>query len=624
MNKGRNSKRQSRWMFLLCVALVVSMLIGAAILKAKISENIKRDAMELTSEYVGAVNAALFRQQQMLQKTADFFSQRGVPSKDEIGGKLQNLGSITDFDNLCYIDGSGSWSTSDEIDIEAVRSSEAYSEARHGTTTISEKALKVSRDVNAIAMYTPVYSDGEVKGVLAGFIYSDSIGRMLAFDVNTQNIFLLVDDNTDVLGINNDSKFKTQGYDFNTFIFRFKYKGRIKAESIKAAMKEGGFSSVRYTYYGDDKYMTYAPFGVSRWYLIKLVPYSDVLAPYSSVIAIFIVMCIAVSVAGVIMVILIRDIDLKITALEKINQRYSFLDTEQNSITYTYNRTSRAVELNGAVEQILGKEFAALDSVNLMTIIERLHPEDQDFIKALRKKIEEGDKQFVKEIRVMNPAGKYGWYKLTGIVIDESPGENGKIVGNVQSTDEEIDREHALRRRAETDLLTGLLNKITMEDSVNSIINERPHGVYYFYIIDLDNFKEVNDNLGHAMGDNVLVEVADKLRQIFSEYDCIGRIGGDEFAVLLNVPEGMNLEKNNLVEVKAKALNNSLRATYSNGDIRVNVSASIGIARYDENSKDYSRLYKHADEILYYSKRRGKDQYNFYEAIDNMKDDIED
>nr|MCR5235032.1 GGDEF domain-containing protein [Lachnospiraceae bacterium] len=121
----------------------------------------------------------------------------------------------------------------------------------------------------------------------------------------------------------------------------------------------------------------------------------------------------------------------------------------------------------------------------------------------------------------------------------------------------------------------------------------------------------------------VLVEVADKLRQIFSEYDCIGRIGGDEFAVLLNVPEGMNLETNNLVEVKARALNNSLRTTYSDGDIRVNVSASIGIAKYDENSKDYNRLYKHADEILYYSKRRGKDQYNFYEKIDELKKDEE-
>lgn len=153
--------------------------------------------------------------------------------------------------------------------------------------------------MNAIAMYTPVYSDGEVKGVLGGFIYSDHVGRMLAFDVNTQSIFLLVDDNTEVLGINNDSKFKTQGYDFNTFIGRFKYKGSIRAESIKKAMEEGGFSSVRYTYYGDDKYMTYAPFGVSRWYLIKLVPYSDAIAPYTTMFTIFIVMCIVILAAGV-------------------------------------------------------------------------------------------------------------------------------------------------------------------------------------------------------------------------------------------------------------------------------------------------------------------------------------
>ncbi len=69
----------------------------------------------------------------------------------------------------------------------------------------------------------------------------------------------------------------------------------------------------------------------------------------------------------------------------------SFLDAKHSSITYTYNRTSRAVELNGAVEQILGKEFVGLASLNLMTLIERLHPDDQDFIKALKKKQRIGD-----------------------------------------------------------------------------------------------------------------------------------------------------------------------------------------------------------------------------------------
>lgn len=68
-----------------------------------------------------------------------------------------------------------------------------------------------------------------------------------------------------------------------------------------------------------------------------------------------------------------------------------FLDAKHSSITYTYNRTSRAVELNGAVEQIIGKEFVGLASVNLMTLIERLHPDDQDFIKALKKKQRIGD-----------------------------------------------------------------------------------------------------------------------------------------------------------------------------------------------------------------------------------------
>ncbi len=84
-------------------------------------------------------------------------------------------------------------------------------------------------------------------------------------------------------------------------------------------------------------------------------------------------MGIVILVAAVIMAFMLREIFSEISGLEKINNRYSFLDVKHSSITYTYNRTSRAVELNGAVEQILGKELVGLASVNLMSHGDRFH-----------------------------------------------------------------------------------------------------------------------------------------------------------------------------------------------------------------------------------------------------------
>lgn len=611
----KNRKQTDLFIILLYAVIILSMIAYAIFLHRRIRDNVKQDAMQITSEYAGVLNAEMSEQQIMLRTVGEMISGDALFNTDP-QNELKKACSVSGFDYLCFTDDSGTWSTADDLDVKSIMSNEAFSEAKNGSASVSGTAVEITKGVKAVAMYTPVYSDGEVRGVLTGCITADSVGKMLAMDVNTKSVFILIDDETNVLGINNDSKFKVQGYDFNTFLNRFKYKNRKEADNIRAALKEGGFDSLRYSYYGEEKYLSYYPFGISNWYLIKFISYTDARAPYLPMFNGFIVMCVAIIAALVFAAFLIRGYSSIILALEESNQRYERFNKEKNSVTYTYNRTSRAVELNGAVEEIFGKEFANLKSVNLMTLLEKLHPEDQNFVKVLRKKLDNGEKQFANEIRIMNPEGEYGWYKISGILF----GDNGiTIVGNVQSSDEEIDREHALRRKAETDLLTGLLNKITMEDSVNALISEKPHGVYYFYIIDLDNFKEVNDNLGHAMGDTVLVEVADKLRQIFSEFDRIGRIGGDEFAVLLNVPENMNLANNNLVEIKAKAINNSLRNTYSDGDKRVNVSASIGISRYDENNRDYGSLYKSADEILYYSKKHGKDQYNICDSTDGMK-----
>ncbi|MCR5420801.1 MAG: diguanylate cyclase [Lachnospiraceae bacterium] len=616
MEKKININKNTQWtagsMIILYSLIIISLIIYLSFIKSKINERIKQDALNLTSEYVEVLNNELKEQQVLLEYIAGNLSRATELSGREIMDELRKTSEIGIFDRLCYIDSSDPVSTDDSLYIDEIIANEAYDQAMHGNTSISPIAVEIVKDKNSIIICTPVYSADKIRGVLTGIIYPESIGNMLAFDSNTKNVFLLLDDNSKILGINNAAEFKTQWYDFETLLGRFRYKGKAISNIVISSMDIGAFGTLRCEYYGENKHMTYVPIGISEWYLVKLIDYTDVYSPYAPLLNGFYIICVIIIISGAAIGLIIRDLINKMAEINAINRRYSLIDAEQNSLTYTYNRTSRAVELHGAVEQILGKEFVALSSLNLMTLIERMHPEDQDFIKALSKKLSAGDKQFLKEIRVMNPGGGYSWYKLSGIVIDDPTDKNGTIVGNVQSSDEEIDREHTLKRKAETDLLTGLLNKITLEDSVNDLIKEKPHGNFYFYIIDLDNFKEVNDNLGHAMGDNVLIEVSDKLRQIFSEYDRIGRIGGDEFAVLLNVPEGMNLETNNLVEIKAKALNNSLRTTYTSEDKRVTVSASIGIAKYDENSSDYSRLYKHADEVLYYSKRNGKNQYNIY------------
>ncbi len=153
---------------------------------------------------------------------------------------------------------------------------------------------------------------------------------------------------------------------------------------------------------------------------------------------------------------------------------------------------------------------------------------------------------------------------------------------------------------------------MTMENSISDIIKRRPYSTFAFYIIDMDNFKAVNDNLGHAIGDKVLVDVANKLTLLFNEYDFIGRLGGDEFAVMLVIPENMSNYSSRLIELKAKSLCENLKETYSDDRADVTVSASIGIAIYEKDGRSFSELYRHADLALYQSKNNGKNQFTFY------------
>ena len=160
---------------------------------------------------------------------------------------------------------------------------------------------------------------------------------------------------------------------------------------------------------------------------------------------------------------------------------------------------------------------------------------------------------------------------------------------------------------SETDPLTGLLNRKSAENYVNKY--SKLKNLYSMIIIDIDNFKTVNDTLGHIKGDEVLKEIALNLKNIFQNNKCVSRLGGDEFMVF--IPEIQNKEY--VLKKSNEILNifplNSLK-NYNN----INVSCSVGIAFSNEiDSELYKDLYKKADIAMYKAKKSGKNQIFEYQ-----------
>ena len=173
---------------------------------------------------------------------------------------------------------------------------------------------------------------------------------------------------------------------------------------------------------------------------------------------------------------------------------------------------------------------------------------------------------------------------------------------------------HELTEKAQTDSLTGILNKIAFQETVQQVIREAgDQECCALYIIDLDDFKHVNDNLGHAVGDCVLTDAARKLKGIFRDSDIIGRIGGDEFAALLRCPKEKANELEGLANSRAQAILREMATTYESDGKRVQVSVSIGVATFPAHGGDYKTLYVNADKALYTAKREGKIRFEAFE-----------
>lgn len=168
-----------------------------------------------------------------------------------------------------------------------------------------------------------------------------------------------------------------------------------------------------------------------------------------------------------------------------------------------------------------------------------------------------------------------------------------------------------VKQLAERDSLTKLCNRYLFEETLKNAVaaNKRNNYKLALILIDLDNFKFVNDTYGHADGDEFLVKFVDRISSQLRDNEMFARLGGDEFALVLP-----NLEKINQASIIVKRLLNSLSSPLTVNNRKLPVSASFGVAIHPDNTTTASQLYQLADIALYRAKHKGKGQICFFEA----------
>ncbi|WP_136680421.1 cache domain-containing protein [Neptunomonas sp. XY-337] len=199
--------------------------------------------------------------------------------------------------------------------------------------------------------------------------------------------------------------------------------------------------------------------------------------------------------------------------------------------------------------------------------------------------------------------------------------EDGNVVNYIATFSDVSDQKKAeeqLRYMADYDELTGLPNRRHLMAQVARLINEVDQSeLHQFHLLfmDLDRFKVINDSLGHWVGDKVLQEIAQRLRQDVTDIDMIGRLGGDEFVILLRerpeITESAGTYAQRLIHIVAEAIKDK--------DFDLVITPSIGISSYPDDGADFGELVSSADAALYHAKSQGRNNYQFYRRDLNAK-----
>ena len=285
------------------------------------------------------------------------------------------------------------------------------------------------------------------------------------------------------------------------------------------------------------------------------------------------------------------------------DERYRLLTEMTNKMSFDYDSDTDTVLLyidrtgDGVEAQVIPHYLEKLASTRSGVV----HPDDMDDVRRMFEDARAGAAEVSAEYRANYYGHGYAWYRANLFVAHDNAGA-WHLVGLIENIEDERD----LRYRAENDAATGLSNHATTQDLVAAALAKpavREHSVCV--VLDIDDFKAVNDNSGHMEGDALLRKVGSVLRSSFRESDVIGRVGGDEFVLLLKEVD-MDVVLRKLNQVRAQ-----ISATAVPG-LGHAPTLSVGVYATRSDDRTYRDVFTRADEALYQAKRAGKNRVQVY------------
>lgn len=278
--------------------------------------------------------------------------------------------------------------------------------------------------------------------------------------------------------------------------------------------------------------------------------------------------------------------------------RYQKALSQWGDILFEYNFKDDTVTFSDNYYNIFHVEPKETITEQLSNIYEE---DCKILIDALRE-AHNGNRPEAIEIRIRSKSDVHLWCSIVFNEPDKIGDTTISILGKIRNIDEEKKEYNKLIEQSQNDLMTGLLNKSTTEEKIRDILISCDKSRHYaLFMIDVDNFKYVNDTKGHVFGDKILIDLAKCLKRSFRQTDVVGRVGGDEFIAFMEYDGEKESIQNKGLDILKR-----LDSTFAYDDLHFGVSVSIGISVYPQDGEQFYELYHHADSALYRAKEEGK------------------
>lgn len=391
----------------------------------------------------------------------------------------------------------------------------------------------------------------------------------------------------------------------------------ISLEKMQSQIQKGSRFIVEAKQGKEERVTYFSPLEINNWYVVMVMKKSDVMASVQYLLDndIYLLIGEVLGVACMLTAVFLYSISREKKKIEKINQQLKFNEMvfqitskQSNYVIMTYDMASKKLRflnensLNLDVPEVVEKAPETL--LPYLPKTEETAEQVQRIFQSVGKSREKQD--FYLSLLV---EGKERIFQIQVSSLLDTKNEITQCVGLMKDITEEVQ----LRKKADTDQLTGLFNRTSGVERIETETGNLnlPDGVVHaFMILDLDNFKTLNDTLGHQIGDKALKEVGKIMHHHFRAYDIVCRLGGDEFVVFLkNIPVeaiGRNVE----------SLLKKLHLKYCSNGQSVEISASMGIALVPQHGRTFTELYNKADRALYQVKQEGKNGFKIYEEKD--------